>query len=206
MNKIISIVLGLFLLVGGLAFATQANATFNPQITICHTISNPDLTLSVNLSAVLAHLAHGDYLGPCNTPSPSPSPTPTPTPSPSPIPCEQTEEGCPTPTPEPSNPPEVTSGSYNESTCNGILTKPAAFRHVDRIDEDSVRVQWANGNDVTNNTILYGYVGGGFDFSIVDIGNVEEWTINDLAPNKSINVKILSWRDNCLVESVIIDP
>lgn len=38
-----------------------------PKVTLCHNIDNNPHTISVAQSAVPAHLAHGDTLGPCQT-------------------------------------------------------------------------------------------------------------------------------------------
>jgi len=140
----------------------------------------------------------------CSDPEPTPTPSPSPEPSPEPTPSPTPE---PTPSPTPEVRVETGNGTYNAPVCNGIYTKEAAFRHVTRISPTQVKVEWANGNDVTKTTILYGYVGGGMDYSIVDLaGNIEEWTINELAEGKAINVQILSWRGECVSGSVTIDP
>src|SRR3990167_1436266 len=80
---ITTVVLGLIAL-WMLMFPKRSEAIVLPQITICHTQSTPDVTLTISLNALAAHLAHGDSIGACVTPSPSPSPTSEP--------CEEEEE------------------------------------------------------------------------------------------------------------------
>jgi hypothetical protein len=43
-----------------------------PKITICHTPPATDMTMCLPLSAISAHMAHGDYIGPC-TPGGAPA-------------------------------------------------------------------------------------------------------------------------------------
>lgn len=66
------------------------------KVTICHRDNGePEWkTIEVSESAVDAHLAHGDYLGACNTPTPEPTATETPMPT-------DTPEPTATNTPEP---------------------------------------------------------------------------------------------------------
>lgn len=44
---------------------TTSAFNFNPKVTICHNPGAHQQTLSVSISAVFAHLQHGDYLGSC---------------------------------------------------------------------------------------------------------------------------------------------
>ena len=46
-------------------------------ITMCHVPPNPDVTIQVSIFAVLPHLFHGDYFGPCVVVQDDPTPTPT---------------------------------------------------------------------------------------------------------------------------------
>ena len=61
------------LVVSGLVILSMAHALFatnenvgTQMVTICHQPGTPsEQTLTVPVEAVRAHLAHGDYLGPC---------------------------------------------------------------------------------------------------------------------------------------------
>jgi hypothetical protein len=50
---------------GAIGFAVPALANGHDPVTICHKPDGPDITITVDDSAVAAHLAHGDSLGPC---------------------------------------------------------------------------------------------------------------------------------------------
>jgi hypothetical protein len=70
------------------AQSTAASPTPTPgrghqECTVCHNPTHHPITLTIDCNALKAHLAHGDYEGPCrNTPTPTPTRTPTPKPSP----------------------------------------------------------------------------------------------------------------------------
>src|SRR3990167_8695266 len=141
MKKLLYIMIAVVAVLGVIAFfilmfPKDSEATFNPQITICHVISNPDLTLSINLNALGAHLAHGDHIGACVTPSPTPTPEPT-------------EE--PTPTPEPTREPEATPSSQGLSEAGAYVcpdtspTRAPANFHIYR-NGNLVQVKWLPDN------------------------------------------------------------
>lgn len=90
------------------AFASNDNYNHYGNVTICHKTGNSYQTLSVNWTAVLAHLLHGDKVGTCvvSTPSPTPTVTPTVAPTSSPEPTATPEE---TVSPEPTATPEATA-------------------------------------------------------------------------------------------------
>lgn len=121
MKKILFLILPVFLLsvVFNIPPAKKAYATFDiPKVTICHKQEGPDVTISVSISALPAHLAHGDKLGACVyiTPSPSPSPSPTPTIEPD-----------PTVTPEPS----ITPAEEPTATPSAQPEQPRSESHTD---------------------------------------------------------------------------
>lgn len=110
-KNLLVIILTLIVLVGlNQSFLSQAEASFdlNPKVTICHKQSHPNVTLSVSLSALAAHLAHGDSLGACVsvTPTPTIEPSPTATATPTPWPTNTpTPTATPTPTLTPTEAP-----------------------------------------------------------------------------------------------------
>ena len=61
------------------AIAANGNGNGNgllPDFTVCHKpTEDGGTTMSVNFSALLAHLGHGDYLGACAAPPASPGPS-----------------------------------------------------------------------------------------------------------------------------------
>src|SRR3990167_5764352 len=126
-NILISLIVGLAIVVGGLFAAAQVDAHFS-LVKICHaTCSGNYNSIIVNHDAIGGHFfnngtpkaGHEDDIllqsifSSC--PSPSPSPTPSPSPSPSPEPCEEEEylevngdwyEPSPTPCPSPDPSPD----------------------------------------------------------------------------------------------------
>lgn len=92
------------------AQSTAASATPTPgrghqECTVCHNPQHHPITLTIDCNALKAHLAHGDYEGPCrNTPTPKPTRTPRPTPSRTPTP-KPTPTRTPTPKPTPTRTP-----------------------------------------------------------------------------------------------------
>src|SRR3990167_4687538 len=88
-----------------------------PLITLCHNPGPTQVTISVSIAAIPAHLAHGDYLGPCipweddegdDDEDPTPTNTPLPTPEPT-VTSEPTDEApTPEPTASPTSTPEAT--------------------------------------------------------------------------------------------------
>ena len=67
MNKIK--ILTLTTLAASVLMAGSVSSVFAANdVVICHVLSNPHQTLSVNQNAVQAHLNHGDSLGACQTP------------------------------------------------------------------------------------------------------------------------------------------
>ena len=134
---IVGIVLAVVIIWAILAFvkSPDANATVS-LVTICHKQDQPHITIQVAPQAVLAHLAHGDSLGACPTPSPTPSvsPTATPTPSVDPTPTP-TPSVDPTPSVEPTEAPkeeevnEESTGRPSETDCANLdaLTEEQAL-------------------------------------------------------------------------------
>lgn len=97
-----------------------------PKVTICHVLSDPPVTMEVPLPALDAHLAHGDYLGPCLAPTPTntavpPTPTNTavpPTPTNTDVPPTPTNTAVP-PTPtDTAVPPTPTSTAVPPTPTN----------------------------------------------------------------------------------------
>lgn len=228
MKKLIVFILSIVLVLG--VGVTSAFAKFPfPQVTICHTPSNPDQTMSVPLAALGGHLGHGDYLGACNEPGPEPSPTPSPSPSPSPEPCEDEEyilyvdgDECPEPTPTPEPTPEptpvpLTQGnegcsqdcqpSYHPPVCSGQYADKPAWVHVDRVNDTEVKIQWAS-NNADRFALLYGYVDEGtLPYGIPHLnGDSREVNIGQLRANEAINVQLFAYRGECSISSEIIDP
>jgi hypothetical protein len=81
------------------------------ECTVCHNPQHHPITLTIDCNALKAHLAHGDYEGPCrNTPTPKPTRTPKPTPSPRHSPTPKR-----TPTPKPAK-CEVCHNPHNPHT------------------------------------------------------------------------------------------
>jgi len=211
-----TLVLGL----GIVANNVYANNFPFPLITICHVPSNPDEIRQVPFPALLGHLRHGDYLGPCviESPIPSPSPEASPSPEPSPVPCEETEEGCP-PSPESSVEPTLvplTQGAegcsqdchptYNPPTCNGIYADKPVITGVGRIGSTEVVVNWAT-NNADKIDISYGYVGGDLEFGATGLsGNARQLNIGNLQTDTPVNIQVIAWRGNCSVVSEVVDP
>src|SRR3990167_7619095 len=79
-----------------------------PLITLCHNPGPTQVTISVSIAAIPAHLAHGDYLGPCIPWEEDEYPTPTNTPLPPPEPTVTSEPTDEAPTPEPTASPTST--------------------------------------------------------------------------------------------------
>lgn len=81
------------------------------KITICHhtgSESNPIVTITIDESALSAHLSHGDSVGECPISTPTPTKTPTSTPTPCPPTATPTSQPTSTPTPKPTESPSNT--------------------------------------------------------------------------------------------------
>jgi hypothetical protein len=62
MKKLVLMVVAL---AAALMLAPGASAAGPPKVTLCHNPGANQQTLEVSIAAVLAHVAHGDYLGVC---------------------------------------------------------------------------------------------------------------------------------------------
>ena len=227
MRKLINIFAVVFAVVVLLTLTVKTvGATFQlPNVTICHTPSNPDQTLSVPLAALGGHLGHGDYLGSCSSPTPSPSPSPSSSPEFEEEYCDDEsalnykEEGeCQYPEEEatPSGQP-LTRGadgcsqdcqpSYHPPVCNGQFADKPAWVHVDRVNDSEVRIEWAS-NNADRFALLYGYVDEGtLPYGIPHLnGDSREVNIGQLRANEAINVQLFAYRGECSISSEIIDP
>jgi hypothetical protein len=80
--------------------------------TVCHNVQHNPHTITIDCNALQAHLAHGDYEGPCR-PTPTPTPKHTPTPKPTPTP-KHTPTPKPTPTPKHTPTPKPTPTPHKE--------------------------------------------------------------------------------------------
>ncbi len=202
------------------------------HVTVCHVPSNPDQTLSIDFSALGGHLGHGDSIGPCASPSPSPSPSPevspspsvepSPSPEPSPVPCEQTEEGCepsPTPSPEPtvptvystpfSEPSTTENTNYAPKQCpNGDSFKPAIALGGERVDSDTVLLQWIRSTDsVDNYSLIYGYSPDSLVYGIPNLPSTSSEVEVNGVDSRHVWFQIIAERNNgCNARSNIIDP
>lgn len=119
MKRVVMALIGVLVAAAVIVFFNQsANATppkGHTPFTICHKPGTPaQKTLTVDLAAKIAHLAHGDTLGPCKpkptTPVPTTEPTTEPTEEPTTAPTTQpttapTTEPSTTPTEEPTTEP-----------------------------------------------------------------------------------------------------
>ena len=117
-----------------------------PLITLCHNPGPTQVTISVSIAAIPAHLAHGDYLGPCipweedegdddegdgddeengdegdDDEDPTPTNTPLPTPEPT-VTSEPTDEApTPEPTASPTSTPEATDIPQAATTIQEVV-------------------------------------------------------------------------------------
>ena len=229
MRKLINIFAVVFAVVVLLTLTVKTvGATFQlPNVTICHVPSNPDQTMSVPLAALGGHLGHGDYLGPCSSPTPSPSPSPSPSPEPEEEYCDDEsalnykEEGeCQYPEEEatPSGQP-LTRGAdgcstdcnpeYHAPVCSGAdMPDRPAWKHVDRVSPTEVRIEWGVNSNPDKYALVYGYVSkGDMPYGIPHInGDSRNVNVGQLAPNEPINVRLYAYKGACSVASETIDP
>ena len=112
------------------------------QAVICHYPPGNTLkpeTLTVGVSAVKAHLAHGDTVGHCSVVSPTPTPTFTPTPTPILTP---TPTAISTPTPSATPTPTPTLGDTTLPVISNVL--------VSNIRETSASISWTTNENATS--------------------------------------------------------
>jgi len=106
------------------------NSSGSDKVTLCHIPpGNPGNahTITVGAPAVRAHLAHGDYLGPCagdvppgsdgGVPNPNPDPNPNPNPNPNPGPGS---DGGSNPNPGQCSPASSACGTGLPPCCSGL--------------------------------------------------------------------------------------
>lgn len=183
MKKLIIFCVSLLVLLAGVVtISTQkADATVVSKVTLCHKQVWPHITIEVALSAVPAHLAHGDSIGACVSVTPTVTVTPSPTITVSPTPsCEggevysirqicPTEEPTPTPTVEvtPTPTEKVESGGGSAPTFAGSSTeapqcgdtKPGKVANINVVstgERGVLVVQWALPSGADKAHIEYG--------------------------------------------------
>ena len=210
-NILLSLIIGLVVLVGGLAFVLNVQA--DDKVDVCHYDgqSGNFQTLNIAQEAADEHLEQHelDYAGPCEeaspevSPSPEASPEASPSPSPSPEPedfCDTLEgvqaedEDCPkdepSPTPEASPTPTVENrlSEAKAPQCpDGNVAKVAANVQVARTGDHAV-VSWFR-TEGDNATIYFKEVNAsGWQHSVYDIkttgfkDDYVSYTINNLDP------------------------
>lgn len=125
------------------------------KVVICHHATESEglpQEITVDASALKAHLEHGDTVGVCPGPTPTPTPTTTPTQIPTPTPIT-TVTPTPTPTPTPNgggtNPTPTPTPSPTDTT-SPILSNIT----TSNITGNSVAIYWIT-NENSNGIVLY---------------------------------------------------